>query len=163
MKPVTLLWAVFLTIAAGALALAYSRIGLLGLGLVGPFLSLAWFILQRRLPSIQHIALVLFTAGAAMGFPLGASPLAMLTAIIAALSAWDLAHFRERLAGPAAVEPGLVWRHLTYLLVVDALGFLLGAAALQIRIDLSFLPAAAAAVLLFYALGRVFFRIKIEN
>ncbi len=163
MKLVTVLWVASVAAAGGALALAYAWAGLWELGLIWAGLALAWGWLQEQRRWVQHAGLVLCCMAAALGFTLPAPPLALLGAVCAALCAWDLGHFRGRLAAAAQAESSLVWRHLGLLFSVALLGFLTGASTLQTQVNLSF-PAAVALVLaLFYSLGRLFFRTRPER
>jgi hypothetical protein len=153
MRSVTFLWIACLAAAGVTLALGYAWGGLWELGLLWAVLALAWGAFQRRRGWIQHAGFAVCLAAAGAGFPLGASPLMMLAATVAGLSAWDLGHFRERLPG-ATVENGLIRRHLAALLAVGVLGLLVGGSALLVEINLSFVLAVGAALALFYALGR---------
>jgi hypothetical protein len=64
----------------------------------------------------------------------------MLVGTVAALAAWDLDHFAERLrsVGNVVGQAELTRSHLGRLLVVGAAGLLIGAVALGVRLELSF-------------------------
>lgn len=86
------------------------------------------------------VMLILLVIAAAIGLRMDLEPALMLFGVVAALSAWDLDHFARRLteAGRVEQEQALTRHHLRRLLIVDAVGLLLGAVALLIRVDLSF-------------------------
>lgn len=91
-----------------------------------------------RLP--PKVAFVLFVGAAAFGLGQDLPSGWMLLGLVAALSAWDLAHFAHLLDGAEGVEQRrlLERRHLRRLLIVDGLGLLLGGAALTVQIQLGF-------------------------
>ncbi|HJZ48381.1 MAG TPA: hypothetical protein VKE41_14490 [Roseiflexaceae bacterium] len=64
----------------------------------------------------------------------------MLGGLVAALAAWDLAHFAERLRGAGLVlqRAELTRTHLRQLASILGAGLLLGSIALGVRIDLTF-------------------------
>jgi hypothetical protein len=81
----------------------------------------------------------------------------MLLGVVAALAAWDLGHFAGRLrrAGHVAQRPELIRAHLRQLTIVVAIGALLGAFALGLRIELTFGWALVVAGLAIYSLSRL--------
>jgi hypothetical protein len=145
-------------LAAAVLALGY------GLGSawsgVGPILAvgLLWLASQWRdwWGWTASWALAFFTGAAAVGLWLGLGAGWMLAGVVAALSAWDLDHFAQRLKRAGWVEGtcALEHRHLRRLLAVDGLGFLLGAVALGIRIPFGFGVALVLGLLAMWGLSR---------
>jgi hypothetical protein len=81
----------------------------------------------------------------------------MLFGVIAALAAWDLAHFAARLrdAGTRPPPPDLARGHLRQLAAVAAAGLLLGGIALGVRVELTFGWALLAAMLAIVGLSRL--------
>ena len=74
---------------------------------------------------------------------------------VAALVAWDLDQFAQRMRAAGRVDdaPGLERRHIRRLLVVAAIGGVLGAIALGLRVRLSFGLALLLAALAMLGLG----------
>ncbi len=89
---------------------------------------------------MAFVGLASFVGAAAAALWLGVGAGWTLFGVTAALSAWDLDHFAQRLSrveqtdGTRALER----RHLERLLIVDGLGLLLGAVALGIKIEFGF-------------------------
>ena len=81
----------------------------------------------------------------------------MLIGVVAALAAWDLAHFAAHLRGAGAIPPPaeLTRAHLRRLAIVVAAGLLLGGIALGIRVELTFGWALLAAALAIIGLSRL--------
>src|SRR4051812_22641975 len=81
----------------------------------------------------------------------------MLIGVVAALGAWDLAHFATRLrdAGTRPPPTDLARAHLRQLAVVAAAGLLLGGIALGIRVELAFGWAILAGALAIIGLSRL--------
>ncbi len=103
--------------------------------------GLVWLLAQwRDWGWIASLALVFSVGAAVFGLWLGMRTGWMLCAVGAALSAWDLDHFAQRLRSVGRVEGqrALERRHLQRLLVVDALGLLLAALATALRLRLGF-------------------------
>jgi hypothetical protein len=84
--------------------------------------------------------LVCYTGMAAAGLLLDLQVGWMVLAMVSTLTAWDLDHFVRRLKRVDGVGPdrSLERRHLLRLLMVDGVGLLLGAIALQIEVRLTF-------------------------
>ena len=104
-------------------------------------LGLFWLVGQwRGWDWVASVGLAFSTGFAAIGIlrQLGAGW--MLFAVVAALTAWDLGHYAHWLGSVQRVEKAreLERRHLQRLLIVDSLGLLLAAAALQLKAKLSF-------------------------
>lgn len=76
----------------------------------------------------------------AAGIFLGLPALWMLACATAALVAWDLSHFAQRLSEAGRVEDAAALQraHLRRLLIVAGLGLLLGGIALIARVELGF-------------------------
>jgi hypothetical protein len=128
-------------LATGALALGYGLGGLWGWTVFAISLGFLWLLGQRRgWDWMASVGLVLFVSVAAAGLCLGVGAGWMLFGLVAALSAWDLDHFAQRLRDTGRVEGvhDLERRHLGRLLTVDGLGLLLGAVALGIEVEFGF-------------------------
>jgi hypothetical protein len=94
---------------------------------------------------------------AAFGAWQGLAAGVMLLGVGAALAAWDLGHFAERLqrAGRVAQRSELTRAHLRQLAIVEMIGALLGAIALGLRLELTFGWALLLAGLAIYSLSRL--------
>ena len=81
----------------------------------------------------------------------------MLIGVVAALAAWDLAHFAAHLRGAGATPPPaeLARAHLRRLASVAAAGLLLSGIALGIRVELTFGWALLAALLAIIGISRL--------
>ncbi len=100
-----------------------------------------WLLGQRLdWPWTTPVALVFFVGAAMIGLWLGLASGLLLLGVVLALSAWDLDHFARRLRSVERVEKSheLKRRHIGRLMAVDALGLLLGGAALAIEIQFGF-------------------------
>jgi len=86
------------------------------------------------------VGLGLLVVAGALGIWLGVAAGWVLFGLVAALSAWDLAHFARWLGGAERVvgRYEMERRHLRRLLLVDAVGLLLGGVALLVRIQIAF-------------------------
>lgn len=128
-------------LATSVLAVSY---GLAGVLIGAPLLSalgLLWLLGQRRgWGWATSVALVLFVGAAALGLWLDVGAGWMLLGAVAALSAWDLDHFAQRMRTVKQIKGArnLERRHLQRLLTVDGLGLLLGGVALGIEIEVGF-------------------------
>ncbi len=89
---------------------------------------------------LADLTLIAVVAGAVIGLLISALPGLMLLAVVAALTAWDLAHFERRLqAMPRVEHAGDIERgHLRWLLISVLGGSVIAASALMIRTTLSF-------------------------
>jgi len=96
--------------------------------------------LRRGSNGIEGLGLVGFVAIAAVGVWLDLAAPLLLVGAVAALVAWDLDRFAQRLlsAGHVEAAPVLVRAHLKWLLIVAGLGLLLGLLAGGIQVPLSF-------------------------
>jgi len=125
---------------------------------VAAVVGLAWLIGQRRaIGWVNNPAFLAVVGLAAWGVWTGAAAGWMLTATVAALAAWDLAHFERRLAQAAQVEneAKLAQEHRQRLLLVAGLGWLLGSAAGLIQFELSIAWMVGLGLLLFVGLSRL--------
>lgn len=121
-------------------------------------LGLLWLSGQRRATGwVSNPAFMALVGVAAWGVWAGVATGWMLTTTVAALAAWDLAHFRRRLAQVAQVEnqAKLTQEHLQRLLLVAGLGWLVGGAAGLIRFELSLVWVAGLGLLLLIGLSRL--------
>ena len=107
----------------------------------------------------------LFTGLAAWGVYQGLATGWLLGGLVAALVAWDLDHFAQRLrqAGHVAGEAELKQAHLRRLLIVAGLGLLLGGLALSFQIELNFGWALLLGLLVILGLSWVISRSQREN
>jgi hypothetical protein len=145
-------------IAMGALALGYGLIGLWVWTMFIVTLGLVWLIGQRRdWGWMASVGLVLFVSTAAFGLWLGAGTGWMLIGVVAALSAWDLDHFTQRLSGAGRVESArdLERRHLQRLLTVDVSGLVLAIVALGIKVEFGLGTATLLGLLVILGLSRM--------
>jgi hypothetical protein len=123
-------------------------VGLLAvLWLLGYWRGLAW---------VAPVGLAGFTAAAALGLLMGLAAGWMVVGLLAALCAWDLHRFVQRLRGVERVEAeaGLERRHLRRLLAVAGLGLLTAFLALRIEVRLTFLMALLLGLLAVWGLSR---------
>ena len=126
-------------LAASALALGYAQAHLWAGVVLIAGLGAFWLFGQRRgWRWVPSLVLVLFVSAAVFGLGLAAEPIWMLLGVVVGLAAWDLDHFAQRMRKASHVEgvQNLERRHLLRLLLVSGLGFLLSAAALEVRVEL---------------------------
>ncbi len=154
---VTRLAFICVCLATAALALGYGLgrawIGLAPLLIVGSTWSVGRW---RGWGWVASPALTTFVAMATIGLWIGLGGGWMLVGVVAALSAWDLEHFAQRLQCLGRVEGAhtLERAHLWRLLTVDGLGLALGAVALGLRIRLGFAAAFILGLLAVWGLSR---------
>lgn len=122
-------------------------------------LAALWWLTQRREAGWRvHVFGPLFLLGSAVGvlWP-GLSPALMLAAVLFSLAAWDLDHYLRRVERLEGVDdsPALQKAHLRRLLLVLALGALLGGVALLAPLRLGFGPAVLLALLAVVGLSRL--------
>ena len=81
----------------------------------------------------------------------------MLVGVVAALSAWDLDHFVQRLNGVGRVTKvrDLEQRHLQRLLIVDVSGLMLSVVALGIKVEFGLVTAMLLGLLVILGLSRM--------
>jgi hypothetical protein len=144
-------------LAAAALAMGYGLQEVWGgvavAGVVGGF----WLFGQwRRWGRVASVALVLMIGTATVGLWLGVGGGWALAGVVAALAAWDLDRFtqRMRMAGRAVDADVLERRHLRRLSVVSGAGLLLGVVALSVRVRLGFAAAFLLGLLAVLGLSR---------
>jgi hypothetical protein len=134
---------VYLSIMVAAIALVFGFAlgtvwtGASAVAVVGTLWVLGY---RRGLGWASTAGLALYVVAAAVGIWLDMGAGWMLAGLLAALAAWDLAFFAQRLR---AVERVVGWeemqrRHLLRLLVVEGAGLLLATAALLLRLQLGF-------------------------
>ena len=99
-----------------------------------------WLLGHRALPWASSAALVTLAAAAAVAVLLAVGGGWPVLGLVAALVAWDLDQFAQRMRAAGRVDgaPELERRHIRRLLVVAATGGVLGAIGLGIRVRLSF-------------------------
>lgn len=128
-------------LAALSLALAYGGHGEWGGVLAGSVLGLVWITgLWRRWHWLTGAGLFGVAVLAAWGMWLGLPAAWLLAGVIAALAAWDLAHFARRLelpGHPVVNRAALVQAHLQRSGLAVGLGLLLGGIALALTLDLN--------------------------
>ncbi len=90
---------------------------------------------------VCSVGLGLYVAAAALGTWFGAGPGWMLAGVLAALAAWDLGLFAQRLRSVDRIlgQEDMQRRHLLRLLLAEGAGLLLAVAALLLRLQLRFL------------------------
>jgi hypothetical protein len=135
-----LFWAQMLIAVAG-LAIGYAVAGSLLASLAFVILGAMWFSSQQRRGSgLEGFLLVVFMLAAGMGYWFGVPIWFSLVTVVAALGAWDLDHFLQRLSTIERVEfdTGLGREHLRRLGIVQGLGLLGGVVALVLRARISF-------------------------
>lgn len=134
------------------------------LGLGALWLAGQW----RQWPSAAALGFATSVALAVLSLWLSAKAsvaLLALLAVVAALWAWDLDGLARRLARYTYVgDRGRLERqHLGRLLIVSALGLLLGLVALALRIRLTFLPALLLSLLTVLGLSWAIFLLRTED
>jgi hypothetical protein len=138
-------------LAAACLAAAYIEAGI-WLIVPGILAAAAFLFLARRrraawlASSLLVVYVMLAAAGAWMRFDV----LWLLVGVVAALAAWDLAHFSESLHAAATLDGArlLERRHARALLMAVAWGLLTGGVPLVVKIHLPFAAAEIVGVIL---------------
>ena len=128
-------------LSASALALGCGMSGLWTWAVLAAAVGFLWLLgLWRDWGWMASVGLACFVGAAAVALWLGVGAGWALLCVAAALSAWDMDHFAQRLGrvgrGDGALD--LERRHLERLLIVNGLGLLLGAVALRIKIEFGF-------------------------
>jgi hypothetical protein len=134
-----------------------AAVGLLAvLWLLGYWRGLAW---------VATVGLVGFVAAAALGLLMGLAAGWMVLGLLAALCAWDLHRFVQRLRRVERVEAqgDLERRHLQRLLAVAGLGLLAAFLALRIEVRLTFLMALFLGLLAVWGLSRAVATLRRES
>ncbi len=132
-----------LTLVASLSAWSVEAEGQSALGVLGISIALGglWLVsLQQGWGWTASPELLAFVCLSALGAWLGASAVGTLSAVVAALVAWDLQRFAERLrrAERVEAEAPLVEAHVRRLAIIGGLGLLLGGIALVWHVQLSF-------------------------
>lgn len=139
------------------LALGYALSSLWVGALIITAWGLLWLVGQRRgWDWTPALGLIFLMGMAAFGLWLDLSAALMLFGAVAALAAWDLDHFSQRLRRAERVEgqPQLERAHLWRLLIVSGSGLLLGGASLSLRVEFAFGWAFLLGLLAVVGLGR---------
>jgi len=130
-----------LLIAVSAISASYAMSGLGLVAAIFVFFGAAWAAArQRNAQGIAGIVLTLFLVAGGLGALLGMPGWLMLVMTVAALGAWDLDHFLQRLSGIKHVDysTGIGRAHLRRLVVVEAIGLVAGLLALLMRTQIPF-------------------------
>jgi hypothetical protein len=126
---------------ATALLVAGYALGGRPIGVLPLLAMLALWLVGRRRGWlwVDSAGLLGYSGAAAAGMAMGLGAGWMLTGLVAALSAWDLAAFAAWLRDvqPADKAKAVALRHLRHLVIVDVVGLLLAGMALQARLRLS--------------------------
>lgn len=127
--------------AVAALSTGYAITGHPFAALVVVFVGLLWFTArQRNAAGVEGLLLTLFILAGGIGFWLGVPGWLGLIGVVAAMGAWDLDHFLQRLSAVERVEfdSGLGREHLRRLGLVELIGLVIGFFALTFRIEVPF-------------------------
>ena len=127
--------------------------------------GLWWLGQRRRWGWTASVGLVFFTGAAAGGLWLDLAAGWALFGVVAALAAWDLDHFMQRLRDVGQVERARQFerRHLQRLFIVDGLGLFLATVALGVKIRLGFGAAFLLGLLAVLGLGRLIGFLRYES
>ena len=153
-------------VAALAMIAAYALSALWVGSVISLALGLIWLVgQQRQVKWLVDLGLIAFTAIAAFGVWWGVAAGWMLFGTVAALAAWDLAHFTRRLeqADQVAAEARLRQAHLQQLLLIVGLGIGLGGVALGIQLKMNLGWGIALGLLVTIGLSRVLGSVKNAN
>ena len=165
MKQIQTFFIAHLVVAVAALSIAFALGGLPEAILVIMLIGVLWlFANLRNIRGLEFLLLLLFTIAAASLSWLNAPSWAPMVAVIAALGAWDLDHFLQRLkiAAHKGADPRLGVQHLRRLGMVEGCGLLLGLAALITRFQIGFWGGVGLALLIAFGLSRLIVYIKRE-
>jgi hypothetical protein len=133
--------AISIILATLSLGLGYAMGRLWAGAALSVALGVLWLLGRRRGRGwAASVGMTCFVGTAALGIWWQLSAPAMLVGSVAALAAWDLDHFTERMRSTDHVvgQDGMVRSHLRRLLIVSGIGLLLGGVALGVQIELSF-------------------------
>ena len=165
MRPVLIAFRFSLLLAAAPLLTGFLLAGLWLWAVLPLALTATWWLLEPRrwtwLPSAELLA---YLASAAAGLLLDLPAVLPLLTTVAALAAWDLQRFLQRLAPhpPDAHTARLQFLHLHRLLAVNALGLLLAALTLGLQFRLNLWLAILAGLTTILALGRLMGTLKLK-
>jgi len=154
-----------LLIAAVSLAVGYAISGWWIASGVVIFLGAVWAAVRFRGGSgLEGLLLYLFLFAAAAGFWVGSPGWLMLLTSVAALGAWDLDHFLQRLSEAEDIEfeTGLGRDHLKRLFLVQGIGFAAGFLALIARPKIGFWWAVLLVLLAVIGLSRIIAYVRRE-
>ncbi len=142
MKLVNTFFLVHLFIAVAALAVAFALGGSIVLALVVILTGGFWaYANQRDVHGLEFLILMALTMACVALFFWFSAPIWLpLVAMIAALGAWDLDYFLQRLkvASHDGISPRLGIEHLKRLGIAEGLGLLLGIVGMTMRAQISF-------------------------
>jgi len=163
MKLIQTFFTVHLLTAVAALAIGYAVGGYINWAFVIILFGGLWYFAHLR--GAQGLETLLFfgyALAAAVGFWVQLAPLAMLVAMVAALGAWDLDHFsqRVRLVERAELTSGLNRNHLRRLAIIEGLGLLAGLAALTSSLQIPFWTELLLVILAVYGISRMVIVVK---
>ncbi len=129
-----------LLLATAALAAGYAVIDHHVIALMFVLAGALWFAAQQRAAyGLGEIMLFIFGASGALGFLFVVPGWLIPVAVVAALGAWDLAHFLQRLGAveQVAYDTGLGRAHLRRLAIVEGAALALSLLALVIQARVS--------------------------
>jgi len=153
-------------VAALAMIAAYALSALWVGSVISLALGLIWLVgQQRQVKWLVDLGLIAFIVMVAFGVWWGMGAGWMLFSTVAALAAWDLAHFARRLeqADQVAAEARLRQAHLQQLLLIVGLGIGLGGVALGIQLKMNLGWGIALGLLVTIGLSRVLGSVKNAN
>jgi hypothetical protein len=160
------IWYVSLGGATCALVAGYAMGGLWTWTLFILGLAALWLLGQRRgLKWVTSLELLLYIGLAAVGLWQQLTFSLMLLGIIAALAAWDIESFHQRMEGIERVDQreGLERKYLQRLLIVDGAGALLAVAAVSFTVSFSFGSALLLGLLAVVGLSRTIRYLRRES
>jgi hypothetical protein len=163
MKQVQVYFAGHLLVSVAALAIGYAMAEKINWAFIFVFFGGFWYYAHvRGTQGIETMLFFGFTLAAAAGFWFGMPPAAMLVGLVAALGAWDLDHFGQRLRLVKRVEmdSGLGGNHLRRLGLIELLGLLAGMAGLTSSLQLTFWVQLLLVVLAIYGISRLVILVK---
>ncbi|HEY3290460.1 MAG TPA: hypothetical protein VGK87_10060 [Anaerolineae bacterium] len=138
-----------------------------GYGLIGSWVGGAFAIgfggvwllthLSGYHPAVAVLMWLCLTGIAAIGIVLGLSSALMLIAVVAALCAWDIAHYEQQFDAVSRIDnsDALDRAHYMRLALTALISLALGAVALLIRVNLSFALALVIALMAVILLGQL--------
>jgi hypothetical protein len=146
-----------IVLSTAALSMAYASAGYFLLAGVAIICGVLWLLdHEQRWNHLASIMLALITIFCAFGYWLQVYMPLLVLSLTAALAAWDLDHFAQRMR--RAVMPVQFGRiekqHIQYLLIVCGSGLVIAEGTLLIRIQLNFWVAFVAALLVLIGLTR---------
>jgi hypothetical protein len=167
MKLIRTFFIVHLLAATAALAAAYVMGGAVQIAVGIVLFGGLWFFANQR--NAHGLAFPMlfgtYITSAALFYWFEVPPWFALIAAIAAVGAWDLDYFLQRLqfANPDATNPRLGIDHLRRLGLAEGLGLVLGIVGLTTQIQISFWVAVALALLTAIGLSRLIVYLRKET